>query len=335
MGVAVERSHRRASVSGATVTDMSSHEYAFTVFTPTYNRGDTLERVYSSLCAQTFHSFEWLVVDDGSTDGTRALIEQWREQAQFPVRYIWQENRGKHVAFNVAVREARGELFLCFDSDDACVPHALERFKQHWDSIPSSLRPHFSAVTALCEDQHGNLVGNKFPFPVTDSNSLEIQYRFHVAGEKWGFHRTDVLREFPFPEVRGTYVPESVVWGRIAQRYATRFVNDILRIYYTDAPSLMRGPQEPGRNALGGRLQHLTVLNEHVNYLRRAPVEFLLSAAHYARFSFHLRSPVRRQLADISNIRGRVLWALGAPAGWLLYRRDLRRTIHSASTAHA
>jgi glycosyltransferase involved in cell wall biosynthesis len=313
---------------------MSTPECAFTVFTPTYNRAHTLERVYSSLCAQTYRSFEWLVVDDGSTDGTSALIEVWQRQAPFPVRYVWQENRGKHVAFNAAVREARGELFLPFDSDDACVPHALERFRQHWESIPPDRRARFSAVTALCEDQYGNLIGNGFPYPVLDSNSLEIHYRFRITGEKWGFHRTDVLRQYPFPEIRATHVPESVVWGRIAQRYSTRFVNDVLRIYYIGAPSLVHGRSSTG-NPLGGRLQHLAVLNEHVNYLRFAPSSFFISAAHYARFSFQLGSSIFRQLEDVDTTRGRLLWALAVPVGWMLYRRDVRRWPFVATTANA
>jgi len=312
---------------------VSTSEHLFTVFTPTYNRAHTLDRVYSSLAAQTFRDFEWLIVDDGSTDGTHDLVAEWQRLAAFPIRYVRQENRGKHIAFNAAVRGAKGELFLPFDSDDACVPHALERFRHHWSSIPGDERPRFSGVTALCEDQHGNLVGGRFPAPVVDSNSLEIRYRFHVTGEKWGFHRTDVLRAFPFPDVPATYVPESVVWSKIARRYATRFVNDVLRIYYTGAPSLMFG-HSVATVATGGRLQHLTVLNEQLDYLRAAPVAFFASAAHYARFSFHLGAPMADQLADLATTRGRLLWSLAVPTGWMLYRRDVRRDARLTSGSH-
>ena len=92
--------------------------YTFTVFTPTYNRAATLARVYESLQRQTFTDFEWIIVDDGSTDETAELVQQWRSESSFPIRYIWQPNQGKHVAFNRGVELARGELFLPHDSDD-------------------------------------------------------------------------------------------------------------------------------------------------------------------------------------------------------------------------
>src|SRR5688572_23550113 len=111
---------------------MPSRAYTFTVFTPTHNRAHTLQRVYDSLRGQTFRDFEWLIVDDGSKDGTDRLAAAWARSADFEIRYRRQPNRGKHVAFNAGVRDARGELFLPLDSDDACVPRALERFIHHW-----------------------------------------------------------------------------------------------------------------------------------------------------------------------------------------------------------
>ena len=117
--------------SNKKITSKQKNDYIFTVFTPTYNRAHTLSRVYKSLADQTFKNFEWLIVDDGSTDGTKVLIEKWTEEASFPIRYFYQENQGKHIAHNLGVKKARGELFLSLDSDDTCVPEALERFNYH------------------------------------------------------------------------------------------------------------------------------------------------------------------------------------------------------------
>lgn len=300
---------------------MTGYEYRFSVFTPTYNRAHTLPRVYESLQAQTYREFEWLIVDDGSTDNTKAVVETWQRDASFPIRYFWQPNGGKHVALNRGVREARGELFLTLDSDDACVPHALERFLYHWDSIPSPQKHQFSAVTALCMDQRKQLVGTPFPYHVTDSDSLEIQYRHKVRGEKWGFHRTDVLRQYPFPDQFKFYVPEGIVWKRIARRYKTRFVNEILRIYYDDQPSLMRG-QKFEQGACGGRLEHLTVLNDEIDYFRYSPVDFYRSAVHYVRFSCHRGVGIRQQIVDVRSTPGRLLFTAALPVGFGVHARD-------------
>src|SRR4051812_47352897 len=138
-------------------------QYTFTVVTATYNRAHTLHRVYESLLAQTFRDFEWLVVDDGSTDGTRKLIEGWQAEASFAIRYLYQANAGKHIACNRAVREAAGRFITGIDSDDACLPHALERLIHHWNRIPADEQAGFTGVSALCIDETGQLVGTRFP----------------------------------------------------------------------------------------------------------------------------------------------------------------------------
>jgi glycosyltransferase involved in cell wall biosynthesis len=96
------------------------------VFTPTYNPAHTLHRVFTSLCEQTFPEFEWLLVDDGSTDNIKEMIETWAKMADFPIRYFWQKNSGKHIAYNLGIREAHGQMFAVLDSDNAIVPNALQ-----------------------------------------------------------------------------------------------------------------------------------------------------------------------------------------------------------------
>jgi glycosyltransferase involved in cell wall biosynthesis len=296
----------------------------FTVVTATYNRATTLDRVYGSLCAQTMREFEWLVVDDGSADDTGRRVEQWAREAQFSVRYLWQENQGKHVAFNRAVREAHGELIVVLDSDDACVPQALARFRDHWETIPPADRPSFAGVAALCIDQHGHRIGDPFPQDVLDSNALELRYRYKVRGEKWGCNRTDVLRRFPFPErPRRTYVPESIVWNRIAREYRTRYVNEELRVYWLEGPSLVHG-QVPARNAPGGRIEHKAVLDSELEWFRFAPLQFVRSALHYARYSFHIGIGLRAQWNGLSRVPARILWLLALLPAFVIYRLDPR-----------
>jgi glycosyltransferase involved in cell wall biosynthesis len=302
--------------------------YTFTVFTATYNRADTLHRVRDSLAEQTFTDFEWLVVDDGSQDRTRELVDDWSSSSDFPIRYIYKPNGGKHTAWNVGVREARGELFLSLDSDDACVPNALERFKHHWDSIPDDERAGFSAVTALCIDLDGNLVGTRFPRSPLDSDPVEVRYRYRLRGEKWGFHRTAVLREFPFPEPadRG-FVSERLVWDRIAARYRTRYVNEELRIY-DDRPgrvSLSSEWKNPARHAEMYSTIFREQLTDQLRWMRHAPLRFAIDAAQFSRFALHRGASPLREIMSLP-LRGRLLGLATLPLGVGLYVRDRRRS---------
>ena len=211
----------------------------FTVFTPTYNRAHTLSRVYQSLLTQTFTDFEWLVVDDGSTDNTSELVSGFISEGRISIRYFQQPNGGKHVAFNHGVFEARGELFLPFDSDDSCVPTALERFRAHWLEIPELERIRFSGVTCLCKDENGEFVGGMLPAPILDGHPYDVNSRYHLKGEKWGFHCTAILKQHPFPTFEGErFVPESLIWNRIGKSYKIRFINEALRYYFNSSDSL-------------------------------------------------------------------------------------------------
>jgi len=212
-------------------------KYTFSVFTPTYNRAHLIEGVFKSLQQQTYKDFEWIIVDDGSSDNTKEIIQSFKQQATFDIRYYYQPNQGKHRAFNKAVKLARGELFITADSDDTFVPHALYTLKQEWDNIPN--KDEFSAVTGLCVDEHGEVIGDKYPTDRFDSNSFESYFIYKISGEKWGFQRTDVLRKFPFKEFENEkFIAESSVWFEISKYYKTRYINIPLRIYKTHNDSL-------------------------------------------------------------------------------------------------
>ena len=293
----------------------------FTVFTPTYNRAHTLPRVYASLRAQTFRDFEWLVVDDGSSDGTRDLVARWAAEAPFPIHYQYQPNAGKAAATNEGVRRAAGELFLIADSDDEFVADALERLNLHWESIPATERDRFTGVTGLCCDEQGRLVGETFPTSPFDSDSLELYWRYGVRSEKWGFHRTDVLRQFPFPTADGTkHTPEDVVWHAIARKYRTRFVNDVLRIYHQDGGGqLTRMPPLAWARFRG---YYARQLYEERDWMLVAPFAFFRLLANYVRWCFVAGDPLSLHLERLRPATMRVLWALAVAPGWLLAARD-------------
>ena len=105
-------------------------EDIITIFTPVYNRAGLLPRLFDSLKRQTCQKFEWIAIDDGSTDNTLEVLQELRTRggAEFSVTVIHTENGGKHRAINRAVREAHGEYFTCLDSDDYLIPQAVEHY---------------------------------------------------------------------------------------------------------------------------------------------------------------------------------------------------------------
>jgi glycosyltransferase involved in cell wall biosynthesis len=294
----------------------------FTVFTPTYNRAHTIGRVYESLRAQTFRDFEWLVVDDGSKDNTRDVIEGFAREADFPIRYVYKENGGKHTARNLAMKHARGELFLVLDSDDSCVSEALERFAHHWLSIPEERRKDFSGVCALCKTLSGKIVGKKFPADVFESDNHEIVYRYRITGEKWRFHRTAVLREFPFPEPerKVSNYQDGIIWMRIARKYRELYINEALRIYHEseDGLSVVR----PKKVAYICMTANLCKLNEDIDYVFLSPLLFLRAAVHYVRFSSHERVRFPDQYRQLKNRKAKMLFALAYLPGRIVFSLD-------------
>ncbi len=293
--------------------------HAFTVFTPTFNRAHTLGRVYDSLKAQTMRDFEWLVVDDGSTDETRDLIERLAGEAPFPVRYFHQPNSGKHVAENVAVHEARGEFIATIDSDDWYVPDALETFLSTWQTIPESERDSFAGIVGLCSDAQGSLVGTRFPADVFDTTYTDLALRHDVTGDKAGCGRTEVVREFRFPVVPGeTLILEFLVYNRMAQRYRIRCVNKVIKVveYQASGLSATRSTDYM-RNPRTSKLFFLEQLG-----IRPMPTRVLLRAyANHTRYSLHA-GLVRQGLRESPS---KALWGATLPFALLAYTRDRLR----------
>ena len=200
-----------------------------TVFTPTYNRAHLLPRLYESLCRQTFTDFEWVIVDDGSVDDTKGIVNKFLvDSVEFlGIRYFYQENGGKHRAINRGVKEAQGELFFIADSDDSLPPDALEQVARVYETVRGD--ESFGGVCGLDGTFDGDIIGSGLPLERMDVNSIDLRNRYHVTGDMKEVFRTKVMREFPFPEIPNErFVPEMLVWNRIATKYKLRYFNRII-----------------------------------------------------------------------------------------------------------
>lgn len=201
-----------------------------TVFTPTYNRAYTLPALYESLQQQTDTDFEWLVVDDGSTDDTESLFRQWvTEENNFTIKYMKTTNGGKQRAVNVGVENASGCYFWIVDSDDILVPDSVKISSKWLRTIDD--KDDFAGVSGTIATKDGQLMGETFDREYVDATSLERD-KYNIKGDKSEIFRTALLKKFPFPSFDGEkFVPEALVWNRIASAgYKLRWFNETVYV---------------------------------------------------------------------------------------------------------
>ena len=197
-----------------------------TVLTPTFNRGGgSLNNLYQSLQKQTIKDFEWLLVDDGSTDDTKNIAEEMRKKAEFPMRYIYKENGGKHTALNVGVKQITSELTFIVDSDDKLVPDAIETILQYHKKYKE--RKDLCGYSFLRRFPDGNINGK--PFEPDEKVGTYIECRINAddtQADKAEVFYTRCLKEFPFPEYRNEkFLGEDLVWIRMAMKYQMVHIN--------------------------------------------------------------------------------------------------------------
>jgi glycosyltransferase involved in cell wall biosynthesis len=269
----------------------------FTVLTPAYNRPHTLGRVYESLLAQTFKDFEWLIVDDSTTNDVQKVVQPWLKENTF-VRYVKQKNSGKHVAHNNGVMQAQGEFCIILDDDDTLLPTALETFHRVWNTIPEQERGKFSGVAALCTNYDtGELLGGKFPQDVLDSDSVAINYIYHLGDDRQGVTRTDILREYLFPTFNGEkYITEGIVWNRISKTYKTRYVNETVCVKQYGMTNSIVGHLAQSPNATSTYYQEIMAAPYPFSPLTRTKLH-----AGYARYALHAKRPVGQIMREGSS----------------------------------
>ena len=195
-----------------------------TVFTPTYNRAYILPELYRSLCNQSCQNFEWLIVDDGSSDNTSQIVDEFLKEGKITIRYFQQSNGGKHRAINKGLKEAKGDWFFIVDSDDRLTPDAIEWIINQGDDIKDN--PDFAGLSGIRIYPDGRKIGGGNDFGTIDSNAIEIRLKYMVAGDLAEVFKTEILRQYPFPEFEGErFCPEALVWNRIAHKYNLRFIH--------------------------------------------------------------------------------------------------------------
>lgn len=197
-----------------------------TVFTPAYNRAHTLPRTYESLKKQSNKNFIWLIIDDGSTDNTKELVEQWiHENNEFEIQYIYKDNGGMHTAHNVAYEHIYTELNVCIDSDDCLADEAIDKILTFWDCHHHE---NYAGIIGLDSDLNGNIIGKDFGN--LKETTLSEYYNSGGKGDKKLVYRTDIIKKYPqYPVFEGEkYVGLNYKYILIDQDYKLLVLNEVL-----------------------------------------------------------------------------------------------------------
>lgn len=285
-----------------------------TVFTPAYNRKPYLRPLYDSLKRQTYRSFEWIVVDDGSRDGTCDEVAGFIGDDEIFIQYHFQENAGKHVAINKGVGLAKGELFFIVDSDDRLTPHALACVAKHWDSISSrSNADRFAGVCGLRIHSNGEVIGGDVDYDVLDVSAIDYRFKLAYKGDRAEVIRTDIMKQYPYPSFSGErFCADALVWNRIGREYILRYFNEGIYICeylpggITDTSVRLRQRSPRGASLYYAEMAKLPGLS---------PVHRFKAAINFWRFARHDKQRGLQVKWTLLNSR----WSIVAfPAGWLL-----------------
>lgn len=201
-----------------------------TIFTPTYNRAYILGQAYESLLAQTNKNFIWLIVDDGSTDNTEKLVENWQKENKINIEYIKQENQGKHIAHNTAVKICNTEFFLILDSDDFLSKNAVEVLDEEVKKIEKK-----EGISGIIGNRwipkSNEVIGTEMPKNIEFASGLELYQKLGFRGDTLRLYKTKILKEFLFPKIDGEkFVYENVVFDVIDSKYKMLINRD--KLYY-------------------------------------------------------------------------------------------------------
>lgn len=280
-----------------------------TVFTPTYNRAYTLHKCYESLKRQSCRDFIWLIIDDGSTDETKELVDSWKTQQLVSIQYYYQENQGMHGAHNAAYERIETELNVCIDSDDYMPNDAVEKIIAFWNRYGS---PEYAGIVGLDATPSRKIIGDPLPEQLKDAKLSDLHGKHHITGDKKLVYRTELTRKTPpYPIFHGEkYCPLSYKYLLIDQIAPLLLMNEILCcVEYMEDGSSLNMVHQYKKNPQGFSFFRKTAMQLAPTYRDK-----LREAAHYVSSNILLKN--YKYILDSPNILATLL---ATPLGIILY----------------
>lgn len=246
-----------------------------TVITTTYNRAYCLHQVYESLLRQDCDDFVWLVMDDGSTDGTRELVRQWIDAGRIGIEYYYKPNGGMHTARNAAYEKVNTELNVIIDSDDWMADDAVGKIVRFWNK---NKKDNIAGIISLNAEPGGKLIGTAMPKGVTECHYEEFWNKYRMSGDKKMIYRSVLTRSYPYPEFSGEkFYPASYKFRMIDQQYKMLIMDDVTCIVDYNSDSMSYAKTEQYRSCAKGFAHY----RKEIINITHSPKEKIFMMIHY------------------------------------------------------
>ena len=281
------------------------------ILTPTFNRAYTISRVYESLKKQTSFKFVWYIVDDGSTDNTKDIVNGFIQDNMFDIRYFYKDNGGRHTAINYGVEKIKEEFILILDSDDELLENAVDTVLSSWEKYCDN--SHIGCLSFLKVFPDKKVIGKEYNEDEIVSNHIDFRYNKGLLGDMCEVWRRDVLKKYPFPVFSDErFLSEAIIWNKIALDYDTVYINQAIYVadYLEDGLS-KNSLQVRYNNPIGALENANAFLNKRFKLFIRCK-----NAILYVGFSIVAKRKIRDIVGDAAN---KFLCILFFPLGLLFY----------------
>ena len=281
-----------------------------TVLTPTYNRADLLKRCYASLKTQTCLDFEWLIIDDGSTDDTRNIIRPFLSETSFHVEYHGKQNGGKHTALNYSHEFIHGRYVIILDNDDTLTPDAIETIKRYWEKYEDNKKIWCLSFQRVQNDKPIQA----FDEAETISNHIDFRILGNRPFDCAEVMRTEIFGSYSFPVFPNEkFIGEDCMWTTLAYGYDTVYIDKGIYVcYYLPDGLTMSGRKFRLASPQGGMFRSNIYLDNRFPLKLRLKHAVLYDVFAYASKDIH---------GSMKKSNGKILCRFMLPAGFIIYKK--------------
>ena len=298
----------------------------FSILTVTYNRAHTLHRPYNSLVRIEKRNFEWVVVDNGSSDATQEKVLEWKGAVDFEIIYHRiSSNKGKAAGFNLGLELISGDYFIDLDSDDGLTENAIELAEQNIRRFDLCNLPDVCGICFRCIDERGDWIGERLPRMYMCSSRAELAHKYGLSPsiDFASVIKVAIGKQFKLIEsTPPNHVPEAIIWRKMAKTYKSIFIDASIKVAFRhDGIERLTNPHDRRRQPRSIRYrQSLSILNDELDWFWFNPSFFFDHAARVRRYALHIGKGIGETFSELESVWGKALFVcVGVPLGWCGY----------------